>query len=117
MNEAVTTYIDKIGPQWQAEICNTLRQSIHEALPDVEERLQYGKPHYLKDGKYAFVMGTAKGWVSFTIFNAKALETPQGLFEASDDGERKTIKIREGQTVDYAMLSQLIRAAVNTTSE
>lgn len=117
MNEAVTAYIEKIGPQWQAEICKTLRQSIHEALPDVDERLQYSKPHYLKNGKYAFVYSTAKGWVSFTIFNAKSLETPAGLFEASEDGERKTIKIREGQTVDYAVLSQLIRVAVNVDSQ
>lgn len=110
MNQQVTDYIGKIKVQWQAEVCNRLRGMIHDALPDVEERLQYGKPHYLKNGKYAFVMGTAKEWVSFTIFNAQHLETPDGLFEASENGDRKTIKIRAGQ--DYDLLAKLIEQAV-----
>jgi len=66
----------------------------------VTERLQYGKPHYLKDGKYARVLGTAKGWVSFTIVNAADLDAPDGLFEPGP-ADRKTIKIRQGQAVDY----------------
>lgn len=74
---------------------------VHQAIPEVAERLQYGKPHYLKDGKYAAVLGTAKGWVAFTIFNAAALDAPEGLFEPGPP-DRKTIKIRQGQAVDYA---------------
>ena len=112
MNQQVTDYISKIKVDWQADVCNRLRDMIHAALPDVEERLQYGKPHYLKNGKYAFVMGTAKEWVSFTIFNAQNLETPDGLFEASENGDRKTIKIRAGQNVDDAMLAKMIGQAV-----
>ncbi len=112
MNQAITDYIDNIKQEWQIEICKSLRQIIHEAIPDVEERLQYGKPHYLKKGKYACVLGTAKGWVSFTIFNAKALEAPEGFFEPGDP-DRKTIKIREGQVVDHAFLGQLIQQAAS----
>jgi hypothetical protein len=85
---------------------------IYEALPDVEERLQYGKPHFLKNGQYAFVMGTAKEWVSFTIFNAQALDTPDGLFETSENGDRKTLKIRAGQVVDDDLLANLVRQAI-----
>jgi hypothetical protein len=108
----VTDYISTIKVDWQAEISSRLREIITEALPDVEERLQYGKPHYLKNGKYAFVIGTAKGWVSFTIFNAQTLETPDGLFEASENGDRKTIKIRSAEEADYDMLAKLIAQAV-----
>jgi hypothetical protein len=111
MNEKVTEYIDKLNLQWQADICRQLRQIIQQSIPAVEERIQYGKPHYLKNGKYACVVGTAKGWVSMTIFNAQALETPEGLFESSDTGDRKTIKIRDGQVVDYNLLAGLIQQA------
>jgi len=114
MNEAVTEYIDNIKVDWQADLCKQLRPLIHQSIPDVEERLQYGKPHYLKSGKYAVVLGTAKGWVSLTIFNAQNLETPDGLFETSDNGDRKTIKIREGQTVDYDLLAGLIQQAAQS---
>ncbi len=114
MNEQVTEYIENIKLAWQIDVAKFLREAIFQAIPDVEEKLQYGKPHYRKNNKYAAVIGTAKGWVSFTIFNAKDVEPPQGMFEASDDGDRKTIKILEGQTVDYALLGKLLGQAAST---
>lgn len=114
MNQQVTDYIDQISQGWQADVCRQIRQLVFEAIPDVEEKLQYGKPHYKKNGKYACVLGTAKGWVSFTIFNAQALQTPAGLFESSENGDRKTIKIREGQTVDTDLLAGLVTQAAST---
>jgi len=113
MNEAVTEYLQKIKEEWQAEICTQLRQLIHQTVPEIEERLQYGKPHFLKEGKYAAVVGTAKDWVSFTIFNAGALEAPEGFFEPGNP-DRKTVKIRKGQKVNYALLAIHLQQA--TTS-
>lgn len=110
MNPQVTEYIDGLDA-WQAEICTRIRQIIQQAIPDVEERIQYKKPHFLKGGKYAGVLGPAKGWVSYTIFNAQDLKTPDGLFESSDTGDRKTIKIKPGQVVDYDQLAALITQA------
>jgi hypothetical protein len=110
MNPAVTDYILSIKQAWQAEVCTRLRQVIEQSIPDVEERIQYGKPHYLKNGKYACVLGTAKDWVSLTIFNAMALEAPEGFFEPGSP-ERKTVKIRSGQAVDYELLAALIQQA------
>lgn len=108
MNEQVSDYIAKLKLDWQAEICTALRQLVHAHAPNLTERIQYGKPHFLKDGKYAFVLGTAKEWVSFTLFNAGSLEAPDGFFEAGDP-ERKTIKIRKGQAVDYDLLAGFIQ--------
>ncbi len=110
VNQAVTEYMEKITQEWQAEIGLRLRQLVQQAVPEVEERIQYGKPHFLKNGQYAAVLGTAKDWVSFTIFNATALEAPAGFFEAGP-AERKTIKIRKGQEVDYELLARLLQQA------
>lgn len=114
MNDQVTDYIGKLTQPWQADVCNHIRQLIHQTVPDVTERLQYGKPHFLKGKQYVGVLGPAKGWVSFTIFNAQTLQPPEGLFESSDTGDRRTIKIREGQTVDYEMLTKLLQQAAST---
>ena len=111
MNQDVSAYIEKIEQEWQAEICGRIRGIVLQSIPDVQERIQYGKPHFLKGGKYAGVLGTAKGWVSFTIFNAQNLQTPEGLFETSENGDRKTIKIKQGQAVDYEKLASLIQQA------
>jgi len=112
MSQEVTGYISNIGQPWQAEVWQSLHQMVHRAIPEVAERLQYGKPHYLKDGTYACVLSAPKGAVTFTIFNAAALDAPEGLFEPGPP-ERKTIKIRQGQAVDYDLLAKLLQQAAN----
>lgn len=115
MNEQVTDYInkhaDKAGQQWQVDVANQLRAAVLAAIPDADERLQYGKPHYRKNNQYAAVIGTAKGWVTLTIFNAQGIQPPAGMFESSDTGDRKTIKVTQGQAVDYDLLTTLIKEA------
>ncbi|MCC6614991.1 MAG: DUF1801 domain-containing protein [Anaerolineae bacterium] len=114
MNGDVSAYIDKLDQAWKVELCRHIRQIIHEAIPDVVERIQYGKPHFLKNGKYACVLSPSKAWVSLTIFNAQTLEAPDGFFEPSDTTERKTVKLRQGQAVDDALIAGLIGKAANS---
>jgi hypothetical protein len=114
MNPEVTDFIANIKLDWQQDICRRIRDIVLASMPDAVERLQYGKPHYLRNGKYAAVLGTAKGWVSFTIFNASALEAPDGFFEVSDSADRKTVKIRQGQAPDYDLLARLLDQAASS---
>lgn len=114
MNQEVTQYIDKINQKWQTETCTHLRGAILQSVPGVEELLQYGKPHYKKNGKYVCAYNTAKAWVSFTLFNAGSLELPEGLFEPGDNDDRKTIKIHEGQDMDSSILAKLLQQAATT---
>lgn len=65
MNQEVTEYINHLNQPWQVEVCNQIRQIIHKSILDIVERIQYRKPHYLKNGKYAAVITPAKDWVSF----------------------------------------------------
>ncbi|MFC5471107.1 DUF1801 domain-containing protein [Cohnella suwonensis] len=108
MNEEVIAFIDGLNEPWQKEISNGLRSVVHEAIPDFQERMQYKKPHFLKNGKYAAVISASKDAVSFTIFNATGLDVPAGF-----DGppERKTIKLKKGQAADYGLLSSLVKQA------
>ncbi|MCA9893506.1 MAG: DUF1801 domain-containing protein [Anaerolineae bacterium] len=116
MSNVVSAFIENINQEWQMKVCRQLDATIREAIPDAEARIQYKKPHYLKNGKYAAVFGTAKGWVSFTIFNATSLKAPSEQFEASDSGDRLTIKILENQDVDYAKIGGLLKEAAATIS-
>lgn len=104
-NEQVHDFIQQISVPWQVELCGQLRHIIHVAVPDVQERIQYRKPHFLKNGKYAAVISPAKSAVSFTIFNTTEIDVPSDLFEGPP--ERKTMKIKEGQAVDFQLLSDL----------
>ncbi len=108
MNEEVTQYIEKTQP-WQKEVCNSLREIMFTAIPDVEERLQYGKPHYLKNGSYTAVMYAGKDKVSFMLFNATNIPEVKGFLRSMGKGDRKTIDIQEDQSVDYQQVTELVR--------
>jgi hypothetical protein len=112
MNQAVTEFIQKNNQIWQIELCASIRETIHESVPDVTERIQYGKPHFLKDGRYLCVLGIAKAGVSLTIFNASKLNAPKGFFEPGGSPERKTLKLRQGAELDHGLLRSLLQQAV-----
>jgi hypothetical protein len=98
------------------DTCTHLRKIVFQSAPGVEELLQYGKPHYKKDGKFVCTYNTAKAWVSFTLFNAGSLEVPDGFFEPGNNPDRKTVKITEGQNTDYNLLAKLLQHASDSIS-
>ncbi len=108
MNQEVTDFIEAVKVPWQGELCAALREIVHTAIPEVQERIQYKKPHFLKNGKYAAVISTSKDAVSFTIFNTSELTLPEG-FEGPP--ERKTIKLRQGQEADKQAWIALVTQA------
>lgn len=108
-NAEVTAFIEQIQIPWQVEIAEQLRQLVHDTIPDVQERVQYKKPHFLKNGKYVMVISPSKQAMSFTIFNATGLDLPDGIFEGPE--ERKTIKLKEKDTPDYEWLADLLKQA------
>lgn len=109
MNQEVTDFIEALKEPWQGEQSNNLREVVHQAIPDVHERIQYKKPHFFKNGKYAAVISTSKDAVSFTIFNAAELELPGGMFDGPP--ERKTLKLRKGDSFDSGQLVSLVSQA------
>jgi hypothetical protein len=109
MNQEVTDFIEALKEPWQGEQSKNLREIVHQAIPDVQERIQYKKPHFLKNGKYAAVISTSKDAVSFTIFNAAALELQEGMFDGPP--ERKTLKLRKGDSFDSGQLVSLVSQA------
>jgi hypothetical protein len=115
-DQAVTDFIQALDAPWQIEACEALRALVHDAVPDVAERIQYKKPHFLKNGSYLAVIAPAKGWVSFAIFNATDLEAPEGFFQKGPP-ERKTVRILEGQATDYAFIGDLVKQAASTMAK
>lgn len=110
MNQEVTAYIENL-PNWQGEISSTLRDMIRETIPEAEEKIQYKKPHFLKNGHYAAVISPSKDAIAFMIMNANGIDFPKG-FEGP--AERKWIKLREGDTPDLTLLSGLLKQTSST---
>ena len=110
MNDEVTQYIDRLLP-WQIDVCRRLRAMVHETIPGVEEQIQYGKPHFLKNGQHAALIHAAKSKVSFMVFNASEIEAVKGVLRSMGNGERKTADIAEGQDIDYDLLAGFLAKA------
>jgi hypothetical protein len=109
MDPQVSAYIEKTQP-WQQEVCEALRKMVHDTVPGAEERLQYGKPHFVKDGEFIAVIHAGKDKVSFMLFNASDIKAD--MLRAMGNGDRKVIDIVEGQTVDYKQLGDLLAKVV-----
>jgi len=112
LNQEVIDFIEALKEPWQQEFCASLRQIVHQTIPDVQERIQYKKPRFLKNGKYAAAISTSKDAVSFVIFNTNELELPEGVFEGPC--ERKTLKLRKDHTIDTDQLTYLVSQASST---
>lgn len=81
---------------------------MHRTVPNVTERLEYGKPHFARDGRHVAAIHVARGKISFLIFNASSVDAVKGVLRSLGNRERKTADISEGQAVDYELLADVL---------
>ncbi|MGW7686017.1 DUF1801 domain-containing protein [Kribbella sp. NPDC054772] len=113
MQNDVTSYIDN-GLPWQITVCEKLREVVRQTIPDVEEKMQYGKPHFLKNEQHAAVIHVAKNKVSFMVFNAAQVDPVKGVLRSLGNGDRKSADISENQDVDYELLADILSRTSST---
>ena len=115
--------IKEIGG-WRGETLARMRKLIKEADPDIAEEVKWRKPSnpngvpvWEHDG-IVCTGETYKAAVKLTFANGAALLDPDGVFNASLDGnQRRAIDIHEGETVDATAFKALVRAAVKLNTD
>lgn len=115
-SELIDARIEELG-DWRGELLARLRGLVQEADPKVVEEWKWrGVPVWYHDGML-FTGETYKEVVKMTFAKGASLDDPQGLFNASLEGNtRRAIDFREGEEVDEKALKDLIRAAVALNS-
>lgn len=104
---------------WRGESLSRLRALIRAADPAIVETVKWrkptnpsGVPTWEKDG----ILCTGevyKAYVKLTFARGAALPDPTGLFNAGfGGGTRRAIDLREGQFVDEAAFTALVKSAV-----
>lgn len=98
---------------WRGETLARVRALIRQADPEaVEEWKWRGVPVWSHAGILC-TGETYKAVVKLTFAKGAALPDPKGLFNSSLEGNtRRAIDIHEGEAIDEAALTALIRAAV-----
>ena len=98
---------------WRGEMLARLRALILQADPAMVEEWKWrGVPVWSRNG-IVCTGETYRKVVKLTFAKGAALDDPTGLFNASLEGNtRRAIDIAEGQQIDAAAFTALIRAAV-----
>lgn len=98
---------------WRGETLARVRALIRRADPEVVEEWKWrGVPVWSHAGILC-TGETYKAVVKLTFAKGAALPDPKGLFNSSLEGNtRRAIDIREGEAIDEAALTALIRAAM-----
>lgn len=117
-SEAIDAKIAGLG-DWRGETLARVRKLIKEADPEVVEAVKWRKPSNpagVPVWEHEGILCTGETYrdkVKLTFAHGPALPDPTGLFNSSLDGNtRRAIDIREGDAIDEAAFSALIRAAV-----
>ena len=109
---------------WRGDTLARMRKLIRDADPDIVEEVKWRKPSnpngvpvWEHDG-IVCTGETYKAAVKLTFANGAALLDPDGVFNASLDGnQRRAIDIHEGETIDEKAFKALVRAAVKLNTE
>ena len=80
LDPRIDAYIAK-SAEFARPILKRLRELVHGALPEVEESIKWGMPHFLHQGKLLCGMAAFKEHASFGFWHGKAVVGE----EASDD--------------------------------
>jgi hypothetical protein len=110
--ELIDARIEELG-DWRGELLARLRGIVKAADVDVVEEWKWrGVPTWYHDGIIC-TGETYKNAVKMTFAKGASLPDPSGLFNSSLDGNvRRAIDFHEGDAVDEAALTALIREAV-----
>jgi hypothetical protein len=103
--------IKELG-DWRATTLAEVRALIKQALPDVVEEWKWrGVPVWYQDGMIC-TGETYKAVVKLTFAKGASLKDPAKLFNSSLDGNvRRAIDLHEGDELDAAAFTALVRAA------
>jgi hypothetical protein len=112
----ITERIHELG-DWRGETLAQVRKIIHAADPEIQEEWKWmGTPVWSHDG----IVCTGESYkqvVKLTFARGASLDDPRKLFNSSLEGNtRRAVDIHEGEKIDVAAFTQLIRAAVAANS-
>jgi hypothetical protein len=97
---------------WRGQQLAKLREWIRAADPELEESWKWGTPVFTRGGN-VLALGAFKAHVKVNFFEGAALPDPKKLFNAGLDAQRsRGIDLHEGESLDRAAFTALVRAAV-----
>jgi len=108
----VDAYIDKL-PGWQQEVCQQVRDLVHEADPEVVETIKRSvQPYFVLHGNICALLGT-KDHVNVFLYDGAIVPDPEGIITGGHDNKTaRMISVYQGQSLNAPALLAMFRQII-----
>jgi len=108
----VDAYIDAL-PEWQREICRTVRDLVHAADPEVAETIKRTRqPYFVLDGNICALLA-ARDHVNVFLYDGGIVPDPEGIITAGHDNKTaRTVAFRQGDPINASALQAMFRQII-----
>lgn len=111
MNPQVDGYIKGL-PEWQRIICNTIRQWIHEAEPQITEEIKFTtRPYFTYKGNVMALLA-AKDHVNVFVYDPIVADPERIINQGHNNATARSIQIQQDQTINKKAFINLVQAIV-----
>lgn len=107
INDKVSEYINK-APMHQIEIMETLRQLIHESVPETIEEIKWNMPVFKKKKTFTY-FAFFKHHINMGFFNFEKIEDTNNLLQGEGNTMRH-IKIKSIDEINAPLIKQWLIA-------
>lgn len=109
-NQKVTDYIGKAG-NGKSEILESLRDLIHDTIPETSEDLKFGMPVFAKKKIFTYLKSN-KHHINLGFYNIERISDPNGLLEGSGKNMRH-LKVKTMNDIDAAQIKEWLMASID----
>ncbi len=110
-NDLVDAYIHTL-PDWEQEICHTLRAVIHSVDADIEEEIKRtDKPYFVLNGNICALLG-AKDHVNLFVYDPTVSDPHHLINQGANNATAKTIQFFKNDVINEAALRELLQEVV-----
>ena len=108
----IDAYLDRL-PDWQRELCNTVRDLVHEADADVQETIKRTvQPYFVLDGNICALLA-ARDHVNVFLYDGAIVPDPEGIITAGHDNTTaRTVAYRRGEPINERALLAMFRQII-----
>jgi len=108
----VDAYIDRL-PRWQQEICQRVRDLVHEADPEVEETIKRTvQPYFVLDGNVCALLA-AKDHISVFLYDGAIVPDPDGIITGGHGNQTgRMIAVHKDEAINERALLTMFRQII-----
>jgi hypothetical protein len=108
----VDAYLDAL-PAWQRDICQEVRELVHDADPQVTETIKRTvRPYFVLDGNICALLAT-RDHVNVFLYDGAIVGDPDGIITAGhDNATARTVAVYQGGTVPARPLLAMFRQII-----